>query len=374
MYAHDALLQRLIDAHRKGRLGHALLLTGGGGHGAYAIAVRVAELLICPRADDDTHADDCNVCRRVRAFSHPDMLCVSPLPTASERQRRAGGGQTDPVMQALASDPYAPLEVGANWGITAGQAREVIQWASMTPWEGRRKVALIAEAEKVTEPTADILLKTLEEPPESVTIILVTARPQDLLPTVRSRCHGTRVPPLGSRHMLNLLAERGVATDSADAEAAVAQAGGDFWRARALLGGEATRLRRGAAELIHAALDPKRTTADVMAAARQRLDGASAGEVSELVRWVVWWLRDMLLAHGGAVPAREDVEHLLPLAKRMGPRRLMRWLEEADRAYEMLGRNVTPPAVVTALLLYPRDERRIGNTSTFPPLDLTVAR
>jgi len=367
MQVHGTIIARLVQAHRRGRLGHALLLAGGGGHGAYDLAIRLAEMLLCPESCT-AESEPCPICRQVRKLSHPDLLVLSPLPTAAERRRSED--ERDPVVRALAEDLYAPLEVGANWGITAEQARRMIQWAALTPWEARGKMAIMAEADRVTEPTADILLKTLEEPPASMTIILVTARPQDLLPTVRSRCQEVRVPPLGEEAIVALLVERGVGEDEARAVAPLAN--GDLWQARALLGGGASRLRDAARHLVHAALDPNLTPADVVAAAQAASEGASAGEVSELVRWIMWRLRDLVLAAEDAAPAREDLAATAPLARKLGPARLMRWLDEADRAYDMLGRNVTPGAVIAALLLFPRDERRLGTAVTFPPLDVVI--
>jgi len=370
MEGHEAILRRLLGAHRSGRLGHTLLLAGGGGRGAYDIALRLAQALLCEanRVQPAHAREACAVCRNVAHFNHPDFLCVSPL--SPEYKRQQGNDrqpEPEPVVRALMEDCYAALEVGANWGITADQARQLIQWASMTPWEARGKVVLIAEADKVNEASADILLKTLEEPPPDVTLILVSARPQDLLPTVRSRCHQVRVPPLSEGRMLALLAERGFPEDQA--RAVLPLAGGDLWQARALLGGQANRLRSEAGRLIGVALDPTRGTAEVMVEARRVLEGASTSEVSELVRWVVWWLRDLLLALAEARPAGDEaLRDILPGAAKLGQVRLMAWLREADRAYEMLGRNVTPPAVVTALMVFPRDERRIGAAATFPPL------
>ncbi len=369
---HRAVVQQLLHAYRKGRLGHALLLTGGGGFGAYDVAISLAQVLICPDATDASHSADCSICSRVRGFGHPDFLGIAPLPTLSERRRSGNTDGSDPVSEALAKDPYAPLAVGANWGITADQAREVIRWTSMTSWESPSKVVLIAEADRVTEPTGDILLKTLEEPPQDVTIILVTARPQDLLPTVRSRCHETRVPPLGAERIAELLTERGIGDDGPTTESLLARADGDFWRACALVGGDADQLRGAAADLIAVALDPARTSADVMVATRKATDNATSGQTSELVRWIVWWLRDLLLAQ---VERSDDaaMDKLAPMADRMGRERLGQWLEEADRAYEMLGRNITPPAVLATLMLFPRDQRFLGGVVAFPPLDLAVS-
>ena len=273
---------------------------------------------------------------------------------------------------SLREDLLSPLEVGANWGITAEQAREVIHWVSLSAWESRGKVVLLAEADKVTEPTADVLLKTLEEPPEGVTILLITSRPQDLLPTVRSRCQEIQIPPLGDDILVRLLVERG--TDEDAARAVLGPAKGNLWEAATLLAGDAGELRSVAGELLTAALNPKLGTGDVMGAARGAIARLSTAEISELVRWILWWIRDLALAAEGAVPIRSEAEQAIPWVKKVGPERMASWGEEADVAFEMLSRNVTPSAVLASLLIYPRDERRLGATPAFPPFRPAIPR
>ena len=356
--ARGVVMARLLRARSRGKLGHTLLLSGGGGHGGYDVALRLARSLLGlgEQIGDSFSA----------LFNHADFLCASPLPPQTQRVAREDG--LDPVPGALVEDPFARLDVGANWGITADQARAMIQWAAMTPWQAACKVCLIAEADSVNEATADILLKTLEEPPDDVTIILVTSRPQDLLPTVRSRCHETRIPPMSDAELVEELVQRGA--DAADAQAVVPLAQGDLWRAGALLEGESNRLRTSAGELLQAALDPKRKVADVMGETREIVTGLNAGEAGELVRWFIWWLRDLILAAEGVQPAHRDMDSAAGWAAKVGRRRLTQWIEEADRGHEMLGRNVTPSAVVAALALFPRDQRRMGSEPTFPALSI----
>jgi DNA polymerase III subunit delta' len=353
-------LQRLTNARDKGRLGHALLFAGGGGHGAYDLAIQLSrELLDMPRESSSS-----------ALWNHPDFKCLSPLPPASQQVTTDDG--TDPVPHQLQRDPYARLEVGANWGIPADSARQMIQWASMTPWQASCKVALVAEVEKVNEATADIMLKTLEEPPDDVTIILVTARPQDLLPTVRSRCHETRIPPLEDDSLSTILIDRGA--DSGKVREVVKLAQGDLWQAEILLAGDANELRTEAADLISAALNPEMKVADVMQEARAVGDGLSSGDVSELIRWMIWWLRDAILTVTEVHEGSRELEPVMSAARKVGRERLTQWLEEADRAHEMLSRNVTPQAVLAALTLFPRDQLRLGTGPTFPPRELIVTR
>lgn len=355
-HAQDLVLQRLKTSLERGRLGHALLLAGGSGRGAYDIALKLSGVLLGIARDTPGGA----------IFRHPDFLCLSPLPPQS--QRSAEG--PDPVPAVLAEDPYGPLNVGANWGITADQARRMIQWASMSPWEARHKACLIAEADRVNEASADIMLKTLEEPPRDVTLLLVTDRPQDLLPTVRSRCQETRIPPLSGERLVELLVERG--TSAADAAEVASLAQGDLRQAENLLRGDTNELRKTALALIGDSLNPAMKTADVLGSARKATERSGPAEISETIRWMLWWMRDLLLIVEGIRSTRSELEAMAEWGRKVGRERLADWLLEADRSYEMLGRNVTPAAVLAALMMFPRDQRYLGTEPVFPPADLVI--
>ena len=131
--------------------------------GKRRVAVAVAQALNCTnissvRLQEDLQIDACGACAtctRIARGVHGDVLMV------------------------------VPEESGA---IKIDQAREVIDRAMYRPFEGRRRVTIIDDADAMVGGAQNALLKTLEEPPSSSTFILVTSRPDALLPTVRSRC------------------------------------------------------------------------------------------------------------------------------------------------------------------------------------------
>ena len=88
------------------------------------------------------------------------------------------------------------VEPGDNGSIKIDQVRDVDRSRGYRPFEGRRRVVIIDEADALVPQAQNALLKTLEEPPSVVDFILVTSRPDSLLPTVRSRCPRLRFRPL----------------------------------------------------------------------------------------------------------------------------------------------------------------------------------
>ncbi|HEX5616430.1 MAG TPA: hypothetical protein VFZ83_14850 [Acidimicrobiia bacterium] len=176
---------------------HAYLVTGPTGSGAEVVARRLAALLI--GADDERSA------ALVERGVHPDVVEFEPA--------------------------------GLQYRVKEDVRQRIIPEASRSPIEGERKVLVVHEAERLrgahNEP-ANALLKTLEEPPPRTTIILVTAQPDDLLPTIRSRCQRIDLDPISTDLLVDALVRSGVASE--EAERAAALSGGQVARAHALVG------------------------------------------------------------------------------------------------------------------------------------------
>jgi DNA polymerase III subunit delta' len=153
------LLARSID---RDALPPSLLFAGPNGSGKLATAVAVAQVLNCSRRPRGSEAIDradacgeCSACLRIARGVHPDVLIVAPGDTGS---------------------------------IKIEQIREAIDRAAYRPFEGARRVVIVDDADAMVAAAQNALLKTLEEPSPTSVFILVSSRPDSLLPTVRSRC------------------------------------------------------------------------------------------------------------------------------------------------------------------------------------------
>ncbi|MDT7834661.1 DNA polymerase III subunit delta' [Aquabacterium sp. OR-4] len=169
---------------------HALLAHGPAGVGQLEFCLLLAQAWLCERpaapaagqglgAGQGAACGHCESCHLVRSRSHPDLLVVLP-----EALRLQIGWADD--------DEKPKGEAKPSREIRITQLREAIDWAQRTSGRGRAKVLLIHPADAMNGPTANALLKTLEEPPGQLRIVLGSADPERLLPTVRSRCQ--RVP------------------------------------------------------------------------------------------------------------------------------------------------------------------------------------
>src|SRR5262245_53500827 len=168
------ILQRLL---KNGRVNSTLILAGPDGVGKRQFALAFAKAVNCQKGPAGAYAldscDECSVCRRIDAGAYGDVTAIRP------------DGQF----------------------IKIAQTREMAEEVYYRPREGRQRFFIIDEADRLREEAANSLLKTLEEPPATSTIILLTARPDALLLTIRSRAQRLNFAALSVSEMEQYLAE-----------------------------------------------------------------------------------------------------------------------------------------------------------------------
>jgi DNA polymerase III subunit delta' len=186
----------------EGAAPHAILIMGPPAVGKTTLADDLAAGLLCLAPNlADRPCRACRGCRLVAGGNHPDLHRLGP---------EGPGGQV------LIGDPGRPASRGV---------RNLMAELAYLPVEGGHRVAIVEHAERMNEDAQNALLKTLEEPPGQVTLILCADEEDRLLPTVRSRCVRLRVAPLDVRSIEELLVDRGVADASGAARLARIAAG-----------------------------------------------------------------------------------------------------------------------------------------------------
>jgi DNA polymerase-3 subunit delta' len=155
------------------RLPHALLLKGAQGVGKFDLAMNFAQSVLCEQPLENGMAcDNCPSCHWFQQESHPDFRLVQPDALAAANEELAGESGKKPARQ-----------------ITVDQVRALAGFSNLTSHRGGYRVVVICPAESMNVNAANALLKTLEEPPGQMLFILVSHKPQHLLPTILSRCH-----------------------------------------------------------------------------------------------------------------------------------------------------------------------------------------
>ncbi len=344
-----AAVARLQTGLAGNRRPHAYLFAGPRGVGRRTTAIAFARTLLCgePVSDDSgRHAcGQCPDCTMQAAGSHPDFQLVAKElaqyhDDASVRAR---------VMQNLSIDVIKSF---------------LIDPAYRAASRGRGKVFIVREADLMSIAAQNALLKTLEEPPPGVTIILLCQRPEQMLPTTQSRCSTVRFGPLPREFIAAKLAEKGVTPDEADFWAAYTE--GSVGRALDLAGQGFYEVKRevveGLAEMGPAggalgerlvALTDSLATQAVSAA--KKADGSSlsknlasrraAGAMLELIASA---FRDaMRLATGAETPLihSDQPQAVAALADRHSPSALAEIIEQLSEYERLLWRNVNAKTI-----------------------------
>jgi len=187
---HDKSIRTLQRAIVNNALAHAYLFSGQSGIGKKKTAFALAAAVNCLNALPEGGCGECPSCRKVDKCTHPDVHVL--VPDGDE--------------------------------IKIDQIRQVQADFSLKPFEGTKKVLIVDNAESMNAASSNAFLKTLEEPPGDALIILITAMPQGLLPTIRSRCQEIPFHPLPRNTLARALVQmRGLSEEDAWFLAALAQ-------------------------------------------------------------------------------------------------------------------------------------------------------
>ena len=202
-----------------GRSAHALLLHGPSGLGQYELAIALAQAWLCEQVGRGAAAPACGVCpscAQIASRGHTDLVVLIP-----EALMLALGWPLSEKAQKDIDDkkrkPSQEIRIEA--------VREAIQFAGLTSGRGRGKVILVYPAEAMNTPSANALLKTLEEPSGSLRFVLATEAAHALLPTIRSRCQAFALVEPSKAQALEWLAQHSPSASTAEHETALHASG-----------------------------------------------------------------------------------------------------------------------------------------------------
>ena len=195
------------NAIQNNRLASTFLMVGPDGIGKRTFSRLIAKTMLCTGSDPSAFSSccHCEACAQIDASTHPDLIEVA---------RRAD--KTGLVMDQLVGEGDRRMREGLCYELR------------MKPYSGRRKIAIVDDADTIAEEGANALLKTLEEPPPGSLIFLISTSVQRQLPTIRSRCQMARFQPLGIEHMSKLILRHGLAENEQSAKVLASQSGGSM--------------------------------------------------------------------------------------------------------------------------------------------------
>lgn len=312
------ILRRLVT---RDRLTATLLFVGPEGIGKRQFALTLAKLANCrnPKTSLLDCCDRCPSCFRIDQGSHGDVKLLEPEPP--------------------------------SFTIKIEPAREFSADIQYRPFEGRQRFFIIDQADRLREGTANALLKTLEEPPPTSTVILITERPAALLPTISSRVQRLNFARASMVEMEGFLATN-QKRPLEDTKLLARIAEGRIGRAKEIDLSDYRRVRRNLIELI-----------ELLAAGDNRYRLLKAAEYlvkqepetfEEKLSLLMRLLRDMVLLASGQSRAEiiniDEGERLDRLSTGLGWARLIKFVEGLDQIRAGLAININQKIAIDALL------------------------
>lgn len=232
-------LRRCVDENR---LAHALLMTGPRGNGKLAIAIALANYLLCNNRGEDA-CGSCPACVKLAKFVHSDIHFVFPV------KNRKGSGDK-PVSDDYITEWRELLSKGAYFSyddwlakldienqqpmIYERESSVILHKLSMQSREGGWKVVIMWLPEKMKEEGSNKLLKIIEEPPKDTLFLLVSEEPDKIIPTILSRAQRVEIPRISQTDMEDALQQHyGLAFD--EAKSIASQSAGNWEKAEEML-------------------------------------------------------------------------------------------------------------------------------------------
>lgn len=330
---HEWAVDYLRRSVAAGRDAHAYLFVGPPAIGKALLALRLAQALNCEHFED-APCLQCRVCRRIEHGSYPDVRTIS-------MQTQARG--------------LKPEEAARQKEMKIGTIREWQRDIALRPYEGRRRVFILHDADYLNEESSNAMLKTLEEPPPFATIILVANR-DNLLSTIISRCQVLRLRPL-PRQQVSRALQQYVHQSPEQAALLAAWSGGHIgWALYMASSPDAIQLRQERLEALLSLHNQPGSLAFRWAEARSQeyRSGQQAQVFEWLELWQSWW-RDVLLMSAGCPESITHMDRRTELeqeAQQHDMAEIYGFMARLREAIQQLRENVNPQLALENVLLH----------------------
>ncbi|HSS21801.1 MAG TPA: DNA polymerase III subunit delta' [Pyrinomonadaceae bacterium] len=327
------LLRRILETKR---VPGALLFSGEEGVGKRLFALEVARALNCRTPEGVEGCGRCSSCQRILKFSYPQS------------------SDSDDWKEIIWTDhPDVGMVVAPKRVLLVDQMRLIEREANYRPYEGKARVFLIDDADKLNESSANALLKVLEEPPHTSHLVLLTSRPAQLLPTILSRCQIVRFSPIAAEEIETHLVKNKIANAS-EAHLRARVARGSLGRALAQDFDEFDAQRSAMLRVLQA-LTMDKDRIQLLRSAEELNEAKYKDEYEARLDVLETLIRDAwMLALGSAETAVVN-QDLLPQLKKLSAhldsRRPAGWISQIEEMREQLIVNINRKAATDSLFL-----------------------
>lgn len=318
---HETARALIENSLKSDRLSHAYLFVGPEHVGKMTLALNLAQVLNCVTGGAEQPCGSCPQCRRIASHIHADV-------------------------QILGTSGRA--EIGID------QIRELEQSVTLKPFEGRTRVFIIDGAERLSAEAANSLLKTLEEPPPYVQLILLSSNERLLLPTVVSRCHKLELRPVPTAKVEQALIQRWNVAPGQAGLLARLSVGCPGWAVLAARDDSILSERASQLAALQQLAEQGRSSRFAYAgdlANQFSKDRAAASDILHL--WSCWW-RDIMLTKGECIEFATNADRSQALyheASRYQLWQIKGFIDDLTDAAAALGQNSNPRLVLEVLML-----------------------
>jgi DNA polymerase-3 subunit delta' len=335
LIGNKAVAQTLSRLVQTGRLPNALLFAGPEGIGKKRFATELARMLVCTRRHGADACGACGACTRAREFV---------IPTLEK------GADTDQVF--FSQHPDVGIVIPYKQNLRIGAIRALETEAHYRPYEAEARVFIVDDAEKMNDPASNALLKTLEEPPATTHLILITSREDTLLPTIRSRCQTIRFAPVPlvelEKHLIDTC-------DFSPEDAALAArvSGGSVGRAMNIVPASFRNQRSAMLHVLRAAITGNRRellgASEEMNSATNKEEYEETLEILQSLIHDVWLIRNK--ANDAAILNSDIRNELAEFAELSSSASLSSWLEEIEALKENFIVNINKKIATDSLFV-----------------------
>ncbi|MCA1624409.1 MAG: hypothetical protein LC768_00625 [Acidobacteria bacterium] len=329
------VLRRMLSSER---IPHSLLLAGAEGVGKKQFALEIAKAFVCQNPKNFEACDVCASCRRAGKFEFPK----------SDKK-----DDFEKVIFSEHSDIGTVIPYKNS--ILVDAIRELVTEANFRPYEAKARFFLIDDAEKLNiakDNAANALLKTLEEPPPTSYIFLISSRPDTLLPTIRSRCQTIRFAPIDKKEIEEFLLGTKKFSPT-DAELLARLSNGSIGRALEIDLGKFREGREAMLKVLQSLLlredrSVLLRTAEEMNDAKNKDNYDASLEILETLIHDVWVVK---LGNETQVVNFDILPQIKNLAQNVESKRLASWLSEIEKMRENFQVNINRKIATDALFM-----------------------
>ena len=327
------ILRRMLE---KERIPRSLLFVGEEGIGKKQFALELAKSFVCQNPQNFQACGKCPVCKRADKFN---------FPKSDDR---------DAHRQIIFSDfPDIGQIISYNRNILVDAIRDLEKEANFRPFEAKARFFIIDDADKMNDAASNALLKTLEEPPATTYLFLITSRPDALLQTILSRCQTLRFAPVPANQIeKHLLETKKYAID--DAELLSLLSAGSIGRALTL-DLEKFRERRDQMLKVLQSLLIENNRAFLLKTTEEITDAKNKDAYEKFLDILQTLIHDVWKVNLGgdefAIVNRDYKTQIKMLAEKADAKRLSKWLMEIEKMRELFAVNLNKKLATDALFM-----------------------